>query len=74
MAHINGLTQPVYIGSGVTPQAPAAGNVAAQGTTAGNTAIIDGTPVRVVVLCLAAAFGLAALGAAGVKFSIGAST
>lgn len=75
MAHIEGLTMPVFLNAAPAPQAaPAAGNVSAQGTTANNAAIIDGTPVRVVVLCLAAAVGLAALRAAGVKFSIGAST
>lgn len=75
MAHIAGISQPVYLNSGATPTAPAAvGGASAQGTTANNTAVIDGTPVRVVVLCLAAAVGLFALNAAGLKFSIGAST
>lgn len=39
----------------------------------GNAAVIDGTPVRVVVLALSAAAGLAALHIAGFRFSIGVS-
>lgn len=38
------------------------------------TGIIDGTPVRVVVLVLAAAGGLWALKAGGVRFNVGVST
>lgn len=72
MAHIQGLSNPVYLNAAPAPQAPA-GNVAGQGTTAMGTAVIDGTPIRVVVLCIAAAVGLAAFSAAGLKFSIGAS-
>lgn len=74
MAHIQGISQPIYLNAAPMPQAPAAGNVAAQGTTGGNSAVIDGTPIRVVIICLAAAAGLFALSAAGLKFSIGAST
>ena len=40
---------------------------------AGNMAVIDGTPVRVVMLALASAAGLWALQLAGFKFSITAS-
>lgn len=39
-----------------------------------NTIVIDGTPVRVVVLALAAAAGLTALKFAGFKFNVGVST
>lgn len=35
--------------------------------------VIDGTPVRVVVLALSAAVGLVALHAAGFRFSLGVS-
>lgn len=35
---------------------------------------IDGTPIRVVVLALAAAAGLTALKMAGIRFNIGVST
>lgn len=72
MAHIQGLTAPIFLNSAPTPQAPV--GTAAQGVTANNTSVIDGTPIRIVVLCLAAAAGLAAFGAAGLRFSIGAST
>lgn len=44
-----------------------------QPSTAGVAAVIDGTPVRVVVLALSAAAGLAALHAAGFRFNIGVS-
>jgi hypothetical protein len=37
-------------------------------------AAIDGTPIRVVVLALAAAAGLTALKMAGIRFNIGVST
>jgi hypothetical protein len=74
MAHILGLSQPTFITAAPAPMPPAGGTVGGQGVAAGGNAVIDGTPVRVVVICLAAAAGLAALGAAGLKFSIGAST
>lgn len=64
-------------GTGVRPQY-------AMGTTTPNAntgvpsvdgmpAIVDGTPVRVVVLALSAAAGLTALKVAGFKFNIGVS-
>lgn len=43
------------------------------GVSAPNTVVIDGTPVRVVVLALAAAAGLTALRWAGFRFNIGVS-
>lgn len=46
---------------------------AAQGATA-NRVVIDGTPVRVVVLALAAAASLTALKWAGFKFNVGVSS
>lgn len=39
-----------------------------------NLGVIDGTPIRVVVLCLAAAAGLTALKWAGFRFNVGVST
>lgn len=36
-------------------------------------AVIDGTPVRVITLALAAALGLVALHAAGFRFNVGVS-
>lgn len=41
--------------------------------TSNNVVIIDGTPVRVVVLALSAAVGLTALRWAGFKFNVGVS-
>lgn len=37
-------------------------------------ALIDGTPVRVCVLAIAAAVGLTALKMAGIRFNVGVST
>jgi len=55
----------------------APGTAYAQGAVAGVNApqsvVIDGTPVRVVLLALAAAGGLAALHWAGFRFAIGVS-
>ena len=42
-----------------------------QVSSSGNTVVIDGTPVRVVVLALSAAVGLAALKMAGFRFNVG---
>jgi hypothetical protein len=53
---------PAIQGDDVTPPA------------AGNLSVIDGTPVRVVMIALASAAGLFALQLAGFKFSITAST
>lgn len=43
------------------------------GVPAPNTVVIDGTPVRVVVLALAAAASLVALKWAGFRFNVGVS-
>jgi hypothetical protein len=43
------------------------------GPTTATPTIIDGTPVRVVILALSAAAGLVALHAAGFRFSLGVS-
>lgn len=60
--------------NGVPVTPPGAMETAIPGTgTAGNVVIIDGTPVRVVVLALAAAVGLTALRWAGFKFNVGVS-
>lgn len=72
MAALAGLTPGVQFIPGP------AGNVADTGaapspTTAGGT-VVDGTPVRVVTIALAAAVGLFALKAAGFRFNVGVST
>jgi hypothetical protein len=67
-----GNIMPQYI---VNPSAPAnTGAVPVDAAAAaGVPAVIDGTPVRVVVLALAGAAGLIALKLAGFRFSIGVS-
>lgn len=69
---IAALMQPQYVTAGPTPAAAAAANQPPAMPT--NTAVIDGTPVRVVVLCLAAAAGLTALRLGGFRFNVGVST
>lgn len=75
MAHIPGLSGNVAFVTG-----PAVTNVG--GTTPNNAppnsakefpAVIDGTPVRVVVIALSAAAGLTALRMAGFRFNVGVS-
>lgn len=39
-----------------------------------NTVVVDGTPIRIVVLALSAAAGLTALKWAGVKFNVGVTS
>lgn len=65
------LMQPQYIATGPTPGGPstAAGPVAPT-----NTVVIDGTPVRVVVIALAAAAALTALRLGGFRFNVGVSS
>lgn len=68
---------------GVTPQyiphtgqvngAPTAANSGPPQMTA-NAVVIDGTPVRVVVLAIAAAVGLTALRMGGIRFNVGVSS
>lgn len=67
----SGGIAPQVIQTAPQPQAPPAGAVGRM--DASTTQVIDGTPVRIVVLALSAAAGLFALKAAGLKFSIGAS-
>lgn len=43
----------------------------AQPTQVGGTVVVDGTPVRVVAICLAAAAGLTALRWGGLRFNVG---
>lgn len=71
MAYLNGHSQ------GVAYMAAPMQGAYAEGATAGPTTamstVIDGTPVRVVVLALSAAAGLVALHWAGFRFSLGVS-
>jgi hypothetical protein len=76
MAHLMGHSKGAQFIQVSTPGAP---QVAVGGPTNGaatdgmGTSVIDGTPVRVVVLCLAAAGGLFALKQAGLRFNVGVS-
>jgi len=72
MAVLNGYTGGVqYVNTGTG--APGGAPVMPRDASA-NTVVIDGTPVRVVVLALAAAAGLTALKLAGFRFNVGVST
>lgn len=51
--------------------APTASNQPAAPANAGSQLVIDGTPVRVAMLCIGAAVGIAALRWAGFKFNVG---
>lgn len=51
-------------------QAPAMVNTPASGVT-GSRIVIDGTPVRVAMLAIGAAVGIAALRWAGFRFNVG---
>lgn len=72
MAAINGLSGAVL----ATPITSGGSGSQAAGVASPSTplpSIIDGTPVRVVVLSLSAAVGLWALHAAGFRFNVGVS-
>lgn len=76
MGFLSGHSQGAQYVRVTTPQAPqvAVGGPTNGATTDGmNTGIIDGTPVRVAVLVLAAAAGLLALKTAGLRFNVGVS-
>lgn len=73
MAVLNGYGNGMqYVNQG-QPAMGVGGPTVARDATA-NTVTIDGTPVRVVVLALAAAAGLTALKLAGFRFNVGVST
>lgn len=69
MAHINGLSSAVFVG---TPQPN--GNPAATMDGVSGKVAINGTPVRIVVLALAAAAGLTVLKLSGFRFNVGVSS
>lgn len=76
MAHLEGLSAPAY-GFG-TAQSAASAPAAAMSPSATMDAAngfygVNGTPVRVVVIALAAAAGLTALRLAGFRFNVGVS-
>lgn len=70
MAHLAGYGNASYIAMddsalGVSPSAA---------SSSPSLALIDGTPVRVCVLAIAAAVGLTALKMAGIRFNVGVSS
>jgi hypothetical protein len=71
MARLNGYGAATYI-------RPSDGAIGVGGPVVASASptmsIVDGTPIRVVVLALAAAAGLTALKMAGIRFNIGVST
>jgi alpha/beta superfamily hydrolase len=71
---IAALLNPTYIAAGAPTPAAVAAPPNPQNGGAMSTNIIDGTPVRVVVICLAAAAGLTALRLGGFRFNVGVST
>lgn len=62
--------QPQFIGVAQ----PAMSSAPNQPPQMGDAVVIDGTPVRVVILCLAAAAGLTALRLGGFRFNVGVSS
>lgn len=73
--HSTGINPQVMAGSGAVAMSGAAGNRGGvvPGASPADLSVIDGTPVRVVVLALAAAAGLWAMKVAGLRFNIGVS-
>ncbi len=80
MAWIPGMTNSinpqVIVGSGAVGGSGASGNVGGviPGHSPANLSVVDGTPVRVVVLALAASASLWALKIAGFRFNVGVSS
>jgi hypothetical protein len=72
MASLNGYGVPTLVPVNA-PQATTPDAIPGSAPTS-SSVVIDGTPVRVVVLALAAAAGLTALRMAGFKFNVGVST
>lgn len=75
MAGINGYSNRVqYVATGAPQVSVGGANPSATMDAGTGTHVIDGTPVRVVAIALAAAAGLAAFKLAGWRFNIGVST
>lgn len=70
-----GINPQVMAGSGAVAMSGAAGNRGGvtPGASPADLTVIDGTPIRVVVLALSAAAGLWALKIAGLRFNVGVS-
>lgn len=73
MAFLGSLQDPVMYAPAAASGAYAADPVYGGSPTTNMPAVIDGTPIRVVVLALSAAAGLVALHWAGFRFSLGVS-
>lgn len=71
MAHLQGVSSVAYGTTG--PQAAQPGNPAATFDAAAGKNVINGAPVRIVVLALAAATGLTVLKLAGFRFNVAGS-
>lgn len=77
MAHINGLAGAngvQYLRGSTTPQGGSPGAPVGPSPLDPAMRIVDGTPIRVVVLALSAAAGLTALRWAGFKFNVAVSS
>lgn len=74
MPVLNGLNSAAFVAAPSAPR-PSGGTEAAAAAAPSTTlpSVIDGTPVRVVVLSLSAAMGLWALHMAGFRFNVGVS-
>jgi len=72
MAVLNGYGAPVMVATGAPQETTP--NAIPGSDTSRNMVVIDGTPIRVVVLAIAAAAGLTALRMAGIKFNVGVTS
>lgn len=73
LAGHSSATQTIRVTTPGAPQVAVGGPTSGATTDGMGTSVIDGTPVRVVVLALAAAGGLWALKSAGLRFNVGVS-
>lgn len=71
----NNVNPQVIVGSGAVGGSGSSGNTGGvvPGYSPANLSVVDGTPVRVVVLALAASASLWALRVAGFRFNVGVS-
>lgn len=73
MATLNGYGMGAYAAPATSPQSTNPEAIPGSDTSR-NMVVIDGTPIRIVVLALSAAAGLTALRLAGFKFNVGVSS